>query len=83
MPTRARKLLSLKGHTGCVTSVAFSPDGKRIVSGRRTGDARWKVWDADTGSETLTLKGHTRLGHQRGVQPRWQTHRQRQLATRR
>ena len=40
-----------------VTSVAFSPDGKRIVSG--SDDNTVKVWDADNGPETLTLKGHT------------------------
>ena len=27
--------LSLKGHTGMVMSVAYSPDGKRIVSASR------------------------------------------------
>ena len=37
--------------------MAFSPDGKRIVSGSR--DKTVKVWDAATGQETLTLKGHT------------------------
>ena len=36
-------------------SVAFSPDGRRIVSG--SGDTL-KVWDATSGQETLTLKGH-------------------------
>ena len=44
------------GHTGPVSSVAFSPDGRRIVSG--SGDKTLKVWDAATGQETLTLKGH-------------------------
>jgi WD40 repeat protein len=39
-----------------VFSVAFSPDGKRIVSG---GDTTAKVWDAHTGRNTLTLQGHT------------------------
>jgi WD40 repeat protein len=56
-----RETLSLKGHagshTGAVFSVAFSPDGKRIVSGG--GDETVKVWDASTGKETLSLKGHT------------------------
>ena len=28
-----------------------------------------KVWDAATGQEMLTLKGHTRPGYQRGLQP--------------
>src|SRR5262249_48766716 len=40
-----------------VLSVAFSPDGKRIVSGSE--DRTLKVWDAQTGQETRTLEGHT------------------------
>jgi WD40 repeat protein len=39
-----------------VYSVSFSPDGKRIVSG---GYKTVKVWDAQTGQEMLTLKGHS------------------------
>lgn len=35
---------TLRGHTGSVTSVAFSPDGRRIVSG--SNDHTLKVWDA-------------------------------------
>ena len=46
--------VTLKGHTDAVNSVAFSSDGKRIVSG---GDFMVKVWDAQTGQETLTFKG--------------------------
>ena len=37
--------------------MAFSPDGKRIVSGSQ--DKTVKVWDAQHRQETLTLKGHT------------------------
>jgi len=45
-----------KGHTGRVHCVAFSPDGKRIVSGGY--DNSVKVWNVATGRETLKLKGH-------------------------
>jgi WD40 repeat protein/tRNA A-37 threonylcarbamoyl transferase component Bud32 len=51
------ELFSLKGRTGSVLSVAFSPDGKRIVTGCHDDTAR--VWDAEKGREVLTLKGHT------------------------
>jgi WD40 repeat protein/serine/threonine protein kinase len=49
-------LLTLKGHTDDVTSVAFSPDGKRLASASRGTDRTIKVWDAQTGQELLTLK---------------------------
>ena len=52
-----QETLTLKGHTGSVHSVAFDPEGKRIVSGSRDGTL--KVWDSQTGQESLTLKGHT------------------------
>ena len=37
--------------------VAFSPDGQRIVTGSL--DETAKVWDAASGKELLTLKGHS------------------------
>jgi WD40 repeat protein len=50
------RLLTLKGHTDPVTSVCFSPDGRRLASASyRTV----KVWDAQTGQELLSLQGHT------------------------
>jgi hypothetical protein len=51
--------LELKGHTDGVVSVAFSPDGRRIVTG--SCDQTAKVWDARTGSPQLKLEGHTGL----------------------
>ena len=38
-------------HSGDVCSVAFSPDGKTIVSG--SSDKTIKVWDAGVGTDTL------------------------------
>jgi WD40 repeat protein/serine/threonine protein kinase len=55
--TSGEQLLTPKGDTGGVWSVAFSPDGKRIVSGNT--DRTLKVWDAVTGQELLALRGHT------------------------
>jgi len=37
-------------------SVAFSPDGKQIVSGHGSGEI--KVWDASTGKQLKTLEAH-------------------------
>jgi hypothetical protein len=50
--------LELKGHTGGVNSVAFSPDGTRVLAGGY--DRTAKVWDARTGTPLLDLKGHAR-----------------------
>src|SRR6202042_300073 len=50
-------ILQLKGHKMPVNSVAFSHDGKRIVSG--SSDQTIRVWDAETGEAiSKPISGH-------------------------
>ena len=49
----------MKSHdAGAGETLAYSPDGRRIAVG---GDGTVTVWDAATGRELLTLRGHTGL----------------------
>jgi WD40 repeat protein/serine/threonine protein kinase len=50
------ELKTLHGHSTVINSVAFSPDGQRIVTG--SDDPTAKVWEVATGKELLTLEGH-------------------------
>ena len=45
------------GHPYGVTSVAFSPDGTRLLSG--SDDKTLKLWDAATGALLRTFEGHS------------------------
>ena len=47
----------LSGHTDEVNSVAFSPDGRSLVSG--SDDMTVKLWDIQTGGAIKTFSGHT------------------------
>ena len=47
---------TLTGHSDKVTSVAYSPDGKHLVSG--SADKTVKVWDAQTRKEVRVLVCH-------------------------
>jgi WD40 repeat protein len=51
-----RDLATLKGHTGPVNTVAFSPDGKTIASGGDNGIVR--LWNLASRQELAALKGH-------------------------
>ncbi|KAH2954577.1 hypothetical protein KXV49_000475 [Aspergillus fumigatus] len=61
------ELQTLEGHSSWVSSVAFSPDGQRIVSG--SDDNTIKLWDAQTGSELRSLEGHSDWVHSVAFSP--------------
>jgi hypothetical protein len=46
-----------QGHTGWVGAVAYSPDGRHLVSGGR--DQTVRLWDRETGQVVRELAGHT------------------------
>jgi len=46
----------LNGHTGAVTGVAFTADGKSLVSGGG-GTGTLRIWDVATGAEKQALQG--------------------------
>ncbi|MEW6237624.1 MAG: cohesin domain-containing protein [Candidatus Omnitrophota bacterium] len=52
-------ILTFNGNAGNVNSVAFSPDGTKILTGY--DDSTVKLWDANTGALIRNFSGHTAL----------------------
>jgi WD40 repeat protein len=52
-----KEVMCLKGHNAVVNTVAFTPDGQRILSG--SNDQTVRLWDAATGKLLHTFTGHT------------------------
>ncbi len=50
-------IISLKGHTSYIDSIAFSPDGKTLATG--SADDTVRLWNVDTGEYITSLIGHT------------------------
>jgi WD40 repeat protein/tetratricopeptide (TPR) repeat protein/tRNA A-37 threonylcarbamoyl transferase component Bud32 len=53
-----KPLGELEGHVAPLNSLAFSPDGRRLVS--VAGDRAIKIWNVATGRELLTFRDHVR-----------------------
>ncbi len=54
---KSTKALTTLGMADDIQRIAFSPDGKRLVTGGMNGTV--KLWDLTTNQELMTLLGHT------------------------
>jgi WD40 repeat protein len=57
-----KQLCNLVGHSGPPLTMAFSPDGKQLVTGTKLASAKtgeFIVWDLETGKAQATINFHT------------------------
>jgi WD40 repeat protein/class 3 adenylate cyclase len=57
LPPGVKLVRTLRGHTGWIGRIAWSPDGRMLASPSEDGTIR--LWDTETGECVRTLKGHT------------------------
>ena len=56
LPPGVKLVRTLRGHTGVVGSIAWSPDGRILAS--PSDDKTIRLWNAETGECLRTLEGH-------------------------
>ena len=54
--TTGRRITRLDGHTASLYKLAFTRDGRRLISA--AGDQSIRFWDTSSWGETLVLRGH-------------------------
>jgi len=57
LPPGVKLLRTLRGHTGYIGRIAWSPDGRLLAS--PSADETIRLWDAETGECLRTLSGHS------------------------
>src|SRR5437879_5803776 len=56
LPHGVKLVRTLRGHTGWIGRIAWSPDGRMLAS--PSGDKTIRLWNAETGVCLHTLRGH-------------------------
>jgi WD40 repeat protein len=62
-----QKTHTIKGHTGNVYNLVFTPDGAQLISA--SGDRTIKFWDVASGQELRTLMGHSNFVYGLAMSP--------------